>query len=146
MKVRVLFSAVFALSLAACGQQDSPSATSQAEPATAPAPVLKSGEQVYKTACMSCHLAGVANAPKTGDQAAWGALSEKGQAVVTAQGWVGVRGMPPKGGRPNLSLEEFARATTWMARSAGLDWQDPDEALLQAVREEARRLEQLKAR
>lgn len=146
MKTPVFFSAVLALSLTACSQQDSPPATSQAEPAMVAAPVLKSGEQVYKTVCMSCHASGVANAAKTGDQKAWATLRERGQTVVTAQGWIGVRGMPPKGGRPSLNLEEFARATAWMARSSGGDWQDPDEDLLEEIREEAKRIEQLKAR
>lgn len=55
--------------------------------------------------------------------------------------------MPPKGGRADLSLEEFARATAWMARSAGVDWTDPDAAMLEAIRkEEALRREALKAK
>ena len=55
------------------------------------------------------------------------------------------RARPPKGGRANLSLEEFARATAWMARSAGADWPDPDAAMLEEIRkEEALRIEALK--
>jgi len=152
MKSPVLFSAVLALSLTACGQQESTPATSQAEPASVAvtevaAPVLKSGEQVYKEVCMACHASGAANAPKTGDQDDWAKLIAEGQAVLTAHGWVGVRGMPPKGGRPSLGLEEFARATAWMARSAGGDWQDPDEEMMEEIREEeAKRIEDLKTR
>ena len=152
MKNPVLIPAILALSLSACGQQDSPPAASQEAPATVAAsepaiPVLKSGEQVYKEVCLACHGSGVANAPKAGEPGGWTALFAEGQAVVTAHGWVGVRGMPAKGGRPDLSLEEFARATAWMARSAGGDWQDPDEAMLSAIREEeAKRIEQLKTR
>src|SRR6266853_6209121 len=33
--------------------------------------VLKTGEEVYKSTCMACHGAGVANAPKFGDKKAW---------------------------------------------------------------------------
>jgi cytochrome c5 len=144
MKTPVLFSAVLALSLTACAQQDSPPESNLAEPAVT---VLKSGEQVYKQVCAACHAAGVANAPKSGDTESWAELIEEGQAKVTAHGWVGVRAMPPKGGRADLSLEEFARATAWMARSATGDWQDPDGALLEAIREEEKkRIEDLKAR
>jgi cytochrome c5 len=152
MKTPVLFSAVLALSLTACGQQESPPEASQAEPAVAAATeaaatVLKSGEQVYKEVCMSCHASGVANAPKAGEPGGWTALFAEGQAVVTAHGWVGVRGMPAKGGRPSLGLEEFARATAWMARSAGGDWQDPDEEMMEEIREEeVKRIEELKKR
>lgn len=145
MKTLMLFSAVLALSLTACAEQDSrPPASDPVEPAVA---VLKSGEQVYTEVCRACHASGVAKAPKTGDREDWEKLGEEGQAVVTAHGWVGVRGMPPKGGRPNLSLEEFARATAWMARSAGVDWQDPDDDILEEIREEEeKRIEDLKSR
>ncbi len=147
------------LALAGCGQQSDEAAARQRE-SVSPAPTeaasraetalpvaLKSGEQVYKEVCLACHGAGVANAPRAGEPGGWAKLLEEGQAVVTAHGWVGVRGMPAKGGRPDLSLEEFARATAWMARSAGGDWQDPDEAMISAIRrEEAKRIEVLKAR
>lgn len=75
---------------------------------------LKTGEQVYRETCMACHGAGVDKAPRLGDLKVWAQLHAEGQQVVTAHGWVGVRGMPPQGGRPDLRLEEFARA---LARS-----------------------------
>lgn len=155
---RTLIPLLATFALAACGQQESPPAATQAEPAApaapapaeaaAPAPVataLKSGEDVYKQVCLSCHASGVAGAPKAGEPGGWAALAKEGQAAVTAHGWVGIRGMPPKGGRADLSLEEFARATAWMARSAGVDWADPDAAMLDAIqKEEALRREALK--
>lgn len=64
--------------------------------------------------------------------------------MLTAHGWVGVRGMPAQGGRVDLSLEEFARATAWMARASGLRWADPDAAMMARIRqEEAKRRAQL---
>jgi cytochrome c5 len=97
------------------------------------------GEQVYRETCMACHGAGVANAPRTGDRKAWHKLIGEGQHVLTAHGWVGVRGMPARGGRADLSLEEFARATAWMAREAGGDWKDPDAKMLTRIRDEERK-------
>ncbi len=109
------------------------------------APALKSGEQVYRETCMVCHGPGLANAPRLGDKQAWGKLIAEGQAVLTAHGWVGVRAMPPKGGRSDLSLEEFARALAWMVRGSGGNWQDPDARMLDSIRaEERKRIEQLK--
>ena len=96
----------------------------------------RSGEQVYKEVCAVCHTAGVANAPRLGDRKAWEPLISEGQAVLTAHGWVGVRGMPAKGGKADLSLEEFARATAFMARAAGGTWQDPDAKMMNGIREE----------
>mgnify|MGYP001161706120 CR=1 FL=1 len=141
---RILSPLLAALALAACGQETTPPAPSQAAPAAA---ALKSGEAVYKQVCLACHASGVAGAPKAGEPGGWAALADEGQAAVTAHGWVGIRGMPPKGGRADLALEEFARATAWMARSAGVNWPDPDAAMLEAIRkEEALRREALKQR
>ncbi|MDP3701156.1 MAG: c-type cytochrome [Hylemonella sp.] len=109
------------------------------------APALKSGEQVYRETCMACHGPGLANAPRVGDKKVWAKLNAEGQAMVTAHGWVGMRAMPPKGGRKDLSLEEFARAVAWMARGSGGNWQDPDARMLERIRgEEVKRIEQLK--
>lgn len=103
-----------------------------------------SGEQAYRQVCMACHQTGVADAPRLGDRKAWKGLIEEGQDVLTAHGWVGVRGMPARGGSPDLTLVEFARATAFMARAAGGDWQDPDLEMLERIRhEEKERLEDL---
>lgn len=108
------------------------------------APALKSGEQVYRETCMACHGPGLANAPRMGDKEAWRKLIAEGQHVLTAHAWVGVRAMPPKGGRNDLSLEEFARAAAWMVRGSGGNWRDPDARMLERIRtEERKRIEQL---
>lgn len=104
----------------------------------------RSGASTYREVCAACHDKGVADAPRIADHEEWEDLIEEGQEVLTAHAWVGVRGMPPRGGSPDLSLEEFARAVAYMARAAGGDWQDPDTAMLRKIRdeEEARRREQ----
>ena len=108
-------------------------------PASASAQALMSGEQVYKDSCFACHATGIEKAPRLGDKKAWAPLIKEGQHVLTADAWLGVRSMPPKGGKPNLSLEEFARATVYMARSAGGSWQDPDSAMLDRIRVEEKK-------
>jgi hypothetical protein len=68
--------------------------------------------------------------------------SAKGQQIVTAHGWVGVRTMPARGGHDDLSIEEFSHAVAHMPNSACADWQDPtgDATLLERIRiEEADR-------
>jgi len=108
-------------------------------PANAQSSSPKSGEQVYREICTVCHATGVANAPKFGDKKAWSPLITEGQAVLTADAWVGVRAMPPRGGNPNLSLEEFSRAAAFMARAAGGNWKDPDAAMLVSIRVEEKK-------
>jgi len=138
---------VLAVSLAACEQRDSPPTAGRESPPLPLVAAADDGERTYQQVCKACHETGVINAPKVGDAAAWAKLLAEGQAIVTAHGWVGVRGMPPRGGRADLSLEDFARATAWMARSAGGDWRNPDAAMLAAIRaEEAKRVEALRVR
>ena len=94
---------------------------------TGPAAVAgtKSGEEVYKAACMACHGAGVAGAPKFGDKAAWAKRIAEGQKKLVSDGIKGVRGMPPRGGAADLSDAEFERAVVYLVNSAGGNFKDP---------------------
>ena len=106
-----------------------------------------SGEQVYRQVCSNCHATGVDKAPKFGDRALWAPLIKEGQSKLTADGWIGVRGMPPKGGKPDMALEDFSRGAAFMARAAGASWKDPDAAMLANIRKRVQsRLESLKAK
>lgn len=59
--------------------------------------------------------------------------------MLTADAWIGVRAMPPQGGDPALSLEDFSRAVAYMARAAGGNWNDPDTAMLGRIRAEEKK-------
>ena len=98
------------------------------------------GEQTYKAVCMECHASGKDKAPKFGDRAGWAPLIKEGQARITADGWVGVRGMPAKGGKADLTLEDFAQAVAFMARAGGAKWADPDAAMLERVRAQEKKV------
>jgi cytochrome c5 len=103
--------------------------------AAVPAAALaQAGESTYKSVCASCHASGVANAPKLGDQKKWGPLIREGQAVLTAHGYVGIRGMPAKGGKPDLGIENFADAVVFMVNQSGGKWASPDAKILAAIR------------
>jgi len=97
------------------------------------ASVFANGEATYKQVCMSCHASGVAKAPKVGDKVKWAPLIKEGQATLTAHGYVGVRGMPAKGGKPDLGVEHFAQATVYMVNQSGGLWTNPDEKMLKAI-------------
>lgn len=95
--------------------------------------VFANSEATYKQVCMSCHSSGVAGAPKVGDKPKWAPLIKEGQTILTAHGYVGVRGMPAKGGKPDLSVENFASALVYMVNQSGGAWKDPDEKMLKAI-------------
>ena len=60
------------------------------------------GKKLYDSACIACHGAGIAGAPKLGDKGAWAARIGQGDAVMydhAIKGFQGKTGfMPPKGG------------------------------------------------
>ena len=62
-------------------------------------------EETYKSACATCHDAGVANAPKLGDKAAWAPRIKLGKEAMYKSSLQGKPGtaMVAKGGFANLS-------------------------------------------
>lgn len=65
--------------------------------ASAAGEVNPAGEKLYKSACLACHMAGVAGAPKLGDKAAWSALEAKGMEALMHSTVNGKGAMPPRG-------------------------------------------------
>jgi Cytochrome c5 len=65
--------------------------------ASASGEVNPAGEKLFKSACIACHMAGVAGAPKVGDKAAWSALEAKGMDALMQSTLNGKNAMPPKG-------------------------------------------------
>ena len=104
-------------------------------------------DPVYKQVCSACHAAGVAGAPKVADQKLWAPLIAEGQVILTAHGYVGIRAMPPKGGKPDLSLKEFAGALVHMVNQSGGKWTSPNPAMLSTIEKEVvKREQELKAK
>lgn len=102
------------------------------------------GEATYTQVCAACHAQGAAGAPKTGDPKAWGKLIKEGQVNLTGDGYVGVRAMPARGGKPDLSVAEFADAVVHMANQAGANWRSPDEAMLKKIEQRIAKRSQAK--
>jgi cytochrome c5 len=88
--------------------------------------VMKTGEQVYTAVCAGCHATGAANAPKFGDKAAWASHLAVGYDHLVKNAINGVRGMPPRGGNPDLADVEVARAVAYMANAAGAKFKAPE--------------------
>jgi len=94
------------------------------ETAVEPEPVATalSGPQVYNSACLACHGAGIGGAPKLGDAAAWASRIAQGADVLNdhaINGYTGELGyMPAKGGRVDLSDQEISDAVAYMVDEA----------------------------
>jgi cytochrome c5 len=71
-------------------------------------------EQVYNTACMACHTTGAAGSPKIGDIAAWAPRIAQGNDVLFEHATKGFKGMPPRGGSPQLSDENITAAIEYI--------------------------------
>jgi cytochrome c5 len=72
------------------------------------------GEKVYNATCSVCHAAGLLNAPKFGDKAAWAPRVAKGKDTLYSDALKGLNAMPPKGGNNTLKDEEVKAAVDFM--------------------------------
>lgn len=91
-----------------------------------PEPTNYAGPKVYALVCSACHAAGLAGAPKFGDAEAWAPRIAQGYDTLISHAVNGIRAMPAKGGNPNLSDAEVARAVAHMANKAGANFTPPN--------------------
>lgn len=102
--------------LAVAGKDNS--ALAVAKPAAAEPAKELPGEEVYNMACVACHGAGIAGAPKFGDKAAWAPRIAEGADTLhkhALEGYHGKTGfMPPKGGRVDLADKSVMNAVDYM--------------------------------
>lgn len=85
----------------------------------------RSGDDIVKAVCATCHQAGLANAPKLGDAKDWAPRIKQGlnamvQAVIKGKG-----AMPPKAGDASLTDDEIRRSVVTMANQAGAKFKEP---------------------
>lgn len=88
--------------------------------------VLLAGAAVYTATCAACHDSGMAGAPKTGDNGAWGARFAQGYDTLLKHAIEGIRAMPAKGGNPDLDDVEVARAVVFMSNKSGASFKEPE--------------------
>ena len=86
--------------------------------------VLHTGEQVYTAQCAACHAAGLAGAPKFGDEGAWSARIKTGFDALLHSALKGKGAMAPQGGG-EFSDYEIARAVVFMANKGGGKLDEP---------------------
>ncbi len=69
----------------------------------------------YNKSCAVCHNTGAANAPKTGDAAAWEPRMAKGMETLLQSVNNGLNAMPPKGMCFDCTDDEYKELITYMA-------------------------------
>jgi cytochrome c5 len=99
-----------------------PAAAAPAAAAAAPAVAnADAGKALFNSACIACHGAGIAGAPKLADKAAWAPRIKQGNAVLYEHAIKGFQGkagmMPPKGGSSAPDAEVKAAVDFMVASS-----------------------------
>ena len=85
---------------------------------------LKTGEEVYKGQCTTCHSIGAAGSPKFGDVTAWGPRVKKGYDALLTSALKGKGAMGAQGGGDYDDIE-VARAVVYMANAGGAKFSEP---------------------
>lgn len=88
---------------------------------------MKSGEDVFKGQCTTCHAAGVAGAPKFGDKAAWAPRIKSGMEALLHSAMAGKGAMGAQAGG-DFDDFEIARAVVYMANAGGAKFAEPVKA------------------
>jgi cytochrome c5 len=89
--------------------------------------VFKTGEEVFKAVCTTCHTPGAAGAPKFGNNADWAPRIAQGYDTLLHTALTGKGAMPPRGGTSpdDYSDYEIARAVVYMADHSGANFPEP---------------------
>jgi cytochrome c5 len=84
----------------------------------------KTGEEVFKVQCTTCHTAGLVGAPKFGDVAVWAPRIKTGYEALLNSALKGKNAMTPQAGGAFDALE-IGRAVVYMANAAGARFEEP---------------------
>lgn len=82
-----------------------------------------SGERVYAEICAGCHDSGALGSPKFKERAAWAPSIAKGYDTLLLHALNGFNKMPARGGEPDLTDLEVARAIVHMTNAAGANFE-----------------------
>ncbi len=85
---------------------------------------LKTGEQVFKAQCTTCHSIGALGSPKFGDSSAWAPRIAKGYDALLISALKGKGNMGAQGGG-EFDDVEIGRAVVYMTNSAGAKFTEP---------------------
>lgn len=98
-----------------------PAAPSAPAPVAVAVAVADTGKKLYDSACVACHGAGIAGAPKFADKATWAPRLAQGSGVLyehAIKGFQGKAGVMPAKGGSSASDAEIKAAVDYMASAA----------------------------
>ena len=85
----------------------------------------RSGAEIVKEVCASCHQRGENGAPVIGNKSAWEKRRAQGLSSLSQHALDGIRNMPAHGGSAGLSSADLERAITYMVNQSGGNWIEP---------------------
>lgn len=97
------------------------------------------GKTTYDAACAACHNTGMKNAPKMGQTPKWKKLAREGFNDLVGNALVGIRQMPAKGGKPELTDMQVAQAVHYLVTASGARFTQPTDDNVKAARAEGER-------
>jgi cytochrome c5 len=115
---RLVCSIVFGCMLCACSRESAPSASEAAQAAVRATTLRPADERLaalYDHSCRACHANAQANAPLTGDQAAWLSRLKKGMPELVRNVLTGFNGMPPGGQCFTCTTADFEALIAFMS-------------------------------
>ena len=111
----VLCATAIAALLIGCGGPPPPSPAAIAARAAALRPPDAHLAELYERSCKACHAEPRANAPLTGDRAAWQPRLAKGKAALLQSVLVGANGMPAGGQCFACTPQDYEALIAFMA-------------------------------
>ena len=84
----------------------------------------RTGEEVFKAQCSTCHATGALGSPKFGDAAAWGPRIGAALAALAQSAIKGKNNVTPQGGGQFTDLE-ITREAAYMANNGGGKFEEP---------------------
>ncbi|WP_325101213.1 c-type cytochrome [Marinomonas transparens] len=78
----------------------------------------RTGDQLFNTYCIACHMSGVAGAPKFGDNTDWQPRINKGIDKLLSNAINGIKAMPPRGFCMDCSDDELKIAIQYMIENS----------------------------
>ncbi|MCK5876115.1 MAG: cytochrome c5 family protein [Candidatus Marithrix sp.] len=76
-----------------------------------------SGKEIYDATCASCHLVGIAKAPRFGNKIDWKLRINKSESALISSVIDGFNVMPPRGGNNKLNDAEIKLAVQYMLQA-----------------------------